>query len=251
MKLQLFMLGAAMVTTLGASAQFSAGSSSASGDFSSSYDRAQVSYVNEKYSAKGAGFSTNGVGVKYLHGFGISQDRPLYIQTGADLHFGFNSESTKFSSQKLTTMNIAIPVNVAYQFAINDKFTIEPYVGLNVKVNILAKQKNTIKSINFDDLDDEDWSDYEDYFDEDMWGDMFDPEDFVDGKESSSSVSLFDKKKVGKDAQWKRFQLGWHIGANFILNQKYYLSAQYGTDFMSICKKTNTSTLSIGLGMNF
>ena len=48
MKLNYFMLAAAMTTCLGASAQFTnGGGSSASGDFASSYNRAQISKVKE------------------------------------------------------------------------------------------------------------------------------------------------------------------------------------------------------------
>ena len=119
--------------------------------------------------------------------------------------------------QKLTTLNLAVPVNVAYQFAVGENFTIEPFVGLNLKFNALADLKFT---------------------------------ETYDGDEESESISMFDKD-LDKDARWKRFQLGWHVGANLLLQNKYYLNLQYGTDFMAICKKTNTSTFSVGLGLNF
>ncbi|MBD5251702.1 MAG: outer membrane beta-barrel protein [Bacteroides sp.] len=249
MKLNYFMFAAAMATYLGASAQFTngGGSFSASRDYESSYNRFQISYVNERYSpSKGDATSTNGVGVKWLHGFHLTQERPLYLQSGLDLHAGFWSEKNYGLKSSLTTINVAVPVNVAYQFPIGEAFTIEPFVGLNLKVNVVAKAKNW-GGAGFD-ISDYLPDDFDDYYDSDYWDDFLD--DYFDD-EDSKSVNLFDKKKVGKDAQWKRFQLGWHIGANFMYQKKYYLSLQYGTDFMSICKKVNTSTLSVGLGLNF
>ncbi len=53
-----------------------------------------------------------------------------------------------------------------------------------------------------------------------------------------------------KNATWKHFQMGWHIGAG--LNYKaLYLGLSYGTDFTEICKKTKTSNFAVSVGYNF
>lgn len=251
-KLHILMLCSALAVGLNASAQFSNNTSNGgsranySGEIESSYDRFQISYVNEKVSPdKGDDQSTNGVGLKWIHGISVSKNLPLYVQTGLDLHLGFWSDEVQMKSYsnetyhktKLTTLNAAIPVNLAYKFNVGQSFSIEPLVGLNVKFNILGKVKNSIET-------DEKW------LQEDMkeWT----KEDFEDEFGFKESISMFDKKDTGsKDATWKRFQIGWHIGCNFIFSQKYYAGITYGTDFMEICKKSNTSTLTVGLGYVF
>lgn len=62
-------------------------------------------------------------------------------------------------------------------------------------------------------------------------------------------MSFFDKDDMDGD-EWKRFQLGWHIGAGFNYNQ-FYVGLSYGTDFIKIAEKVNTGTFSLGIGYNF
>lgn len=252
-KLHLIMLAGALAASLNASAQFSNNTRTSSGETSytteeivPSYDRFQISYVNEKISPdKGDDYSTNGVGLKWIHGFSVSKNLPLYVQTGLDLHVGFWSDDIKmkdygdntYQKTKLTTLNAAIPVNLAYKFNVSPSFSIEPLVGLNVKFNILSKTKNSVDT-------DLDWL-------TEKIKDM-DKEEFEETFEFKESINNFDKKDTGsKDTAWKRFQIGWHIGANFIFSQKYYAGITYGTDFMELCKKTNSSTLTVGLGYVF
>lgn len=252
-KLHLMLLIGAMAIGLNASAQFtnttSHGSTStgySSETNSPTYDRFQVSYVNEKYSPdKGDDFSTNGVGVKWIHGISLSQNHPIYLQSGVDAHVGFWSDEKKLSgysqntylNEKLTTLNVAVPVNLSYKFSVSPTFAIEPLVGLNVKFNILSKKKYSV------DTEDE-------YLQEDI--DDMNDDDFKDTFGVKKDINNFDKKDTGdKNTAWKRFQIGWHIGANFIFSNKYYAGITYGSDFMNIFKKANTSTLAVGVGYIF
>lgn len=245
------MLAGALAVSLNASAQFSnnastrSGKTNYSGVITPTYDRFQISYVNEKISPdKGDDTSLNGVGLNWIHGISVSKNLPLYVQTGLDLHLGFWSDEEKqdfgynegYYKSKITTLNAAIPVNLAYKINASSSFSIEPLIGLNVKFNILAKNKRSI------DTDDED-------FLEEI-KDM--TKDELKERYNVGDYNMFDKKDTGsKETTWKRFQIGWHIGANFIFSQKYYAGITYGSDFMEIYKKANSSTLTVGLGYIF
>lgn len=250
--------------TATASAQFAnTGNASRTGSTTSAgaikdtnpYDRFSVSFVSEtvSYDIKDMdNQSTSGFGLKYIHGFSLSKTLPLFLETGVDMHVGFWSDSEDYEvgygsdrygydyydaemKFKLTTMNLAIPVNLAYKFNVNESFSIQPYLGLNFKFNVLAKKKTSI------DVDD---SEVQDAID-----DLTDKE-FTEKFYALRDASMFDKDDVGKDAAWKRFQMGWHIGVGFNYNA-FNFGISYGTDFIKLCKKTSTSTLAVGVGINF
>lgn len=186
------------------------------------YDRVTLDYVNRTISPKhGDDMSTNGFALDYIHGFSLTSALPLFLETGIGVDMGFWSESEDDDyydvESKLTTMSVSVPVNLAYKLQFTDAFSLQPYLGLNLKVNALAKFKVSYE----DDEDDEsyDWS-------------------------------AFDKDEMGKDGVWNRFQMGWHIGVGVNYNT-FYLGLSYGTDFMELCKKTNTGTFKVGVGLNF
>lgn len=204
----------------------------------SPYDRVSVSYVNTKLAndAKGADdISLNGVGLDYIHGFSLSNSFPLYLETGvkATLSF-FSREDCRWANKwnedaddkdfKTTfqTLSAAIPVNLAYKFTLtNGEVSIVPYLGLNFKLNLMANGKE-----------------------------VYDP-DSEYGDKDTKKYDMFDKKDMeDKDACFKRFQMGWHIGAGLNYRQ-LYIGLSYGTDFMELCKKVNTSTFSVNVGYNF
>ncbi len=231
-----FLLVAGLLTmSTSAFAQFantgSAGGSEANTD---SYNRVQVSYAPTFVSVdvEGAdGLTFNGFSVGYIHGFSLSKTLPIFIETGLNLNYGFYSDEeidgdvkddyySKYETN-YSAMSLSVPVNFAYRFTLNDKFSITPYTGLNLKFNVLGKKKVKESEIYYDDVDE--WS--EDY-------------------------NMFDKKEVGKDQQWKRFQIGWHIGAG-VNYGSWYAGLEYGLDFNELCKKTNTSSLSVSVGYTF
>lgn len=207
------------------------------------YDRVSVSYVNTMLSTdvKNADdFSINGVGIDYIHGFSLSKSFPLYLETGVKATLSFYSREdctlsniwnddaeNKYFKTTFQTLSAAIPLNLAYKFTLtNGEVSIVPYVGLNFKFNIMASGKQVYNPDN----------------------------DFEDSKKDK--FSLFDKKDLeevaswDKDNCWKRFQLGWHIGAGLNYRQ-LYIGLSYGTDFMELAKKVNTSTFAVSVGYNF
>lgn len=247
-KLKVLALACAMVMAAGsASAQFTTGGgkskASAAAAEIGDYNQFGISYVNEKFSydyPKGYDMddiSANGFALKYIHGFSVSKSLPMYVETGLNVNLNFGSttyDDDEDYTQKFQYAALAIPVNFAYKFNINEKVAIKPFLGLNVKLNLLGRTK-----WEYTGDDDED-----DYYYED--------EDEDDKPEWSS---LYSEKDMGsKDAVWNRFQLGWHVGVDFQFN-KFFLGVNYGTDFIKAYSykkyKVNSSTLNISLGVCF
>ena len=99
----------------------------------------------------------------------------------------------------LTFMNIAVPVNFLYRFDVSEKFSIAPYAGLNLKLNIVGKAKAK------------------------------------GATESSSFFKKDDFKKAGLDEDFaaNRFQLGMNLGVNCIINKKFSAGYRFQPDFIS------------------
>ncbi len=247
--LKAIMLAGALAMTATASAQFAntgntnatSGTTAGSIKDTNPYDRLSVSFMSETISPdKGDNTSLSGFSIDYIHGFSLSKTLPLFLETGLGVQAGFHSldadkDEIAFDAESQTTkttlMSIAVPVNLAYKFNVNPDFSLQPYLGLNLKVNVLGKAKTTF--------------DFKDKEDEEQF------EKMCEDNELDFDKNMFDKKDTGdKNLTWKRFQMGWHIGVG--MNYKaFYLGLSYGTDFIALCKKTNTSTFKVGVGVNF
>lgn len=183
-----------------------------------SYTRVTVDYVNRSIKPKHSSFetySTNGVGITWMKGIGISRRLPFYVEIGAGLDFGrwsrFGSTYDDECRTSLNTLALNVPVNIAYKFQVGNAVTITPYLGADFRANILARAKEEYDNDSY------------------VW-------------------NLFNAGHVGKDNRWTRFQAGWHVGAAFSFN-KLYLGINYGTDFINISKDTATSTLIVSMGV--
>lgn len=209
--IKFFAVAAALAIAGTASAQFSngGGKSTMAGDYTG-YNRFGISYDNTSYGFnKQAGgddnnFSTNGFGLNYIHGFSLTQKLPLYLETGINANFNFSStelDDDGDETLKFQNINFQVPVNLTYRFAATEDFTIAPYLGLNLKLNIVGRER-----IEYDDDDDDD---------------------------DAKWYSVYSKKDMGgKDETWNRFQMGWHVGVGFQY-KPIYLGVQYGTDFIA------------------
>jgi len=249
--IKFFVLTGALLASVSASAQFANTSNKTQSNTQAStvgaykdvnpYDRISVSFLSEKISPdKGDDTSMSGASINYIHGFSVSKTLPLFIETGIDFSAGFHTEDmdkdalsfgANEGSVKTSLMSLAIPANLAYKFNVNPEFSIQPFVGLNFKFNLIGKQKT---SYEFDDPDDE--KDYEEMLEE---------------NDIKADKNMFDKKDTGdKNLTWNRFQMGWHIGAG-INYKSLWIGLSYGTDFTALCKKVNTSTFKVGVGVNF
>lgn len=233
-----------------ASAQFAnTGKSSNVAANTDNYDRITLSYnpqtiIPDYDDADNLGLY--GISLGYTKGISISKSYPLFVEVGARLNYSFKTQDMfededldsdeeeamdlLFNKHHYTTsyMNIAVPVNLAYKFQVKDNVAITPFVGVTLKGNLLAKVSYDIELT----------EEGEDYIDDELL------------EEYEDDVNYFDKKDVGKDYVWNRFQIGWNIGAGVDFNQ-WYVGFSYGSDFMEIAKKTKTSNWAISLGYNF
>lgn len=238
-----------------ASAQFANGSKKGSSAAvnTDSYQRFYVSYnpLTIKPDYKNAKNTTlSGVTFGFTKGISVSKSLPLFVEVGARLNFAFKSEDgygagdfdwddedwdddwytnrpkdypydydyddeeEEGAKTKYTYMGVVVPVNLAYKWSFaSAPVSITPFVGVTFKGNIISKSKTEV-------------GDYE------------------------SKADNFDKKDVGKDRQWKRFQAGWQVGVGVDYKQ-LYVGFHYGSDFNEVCKKVNTSNWGISLGYNF
>lgn len=206
-----FIKTAAVVCALLVAAPAFAQVNTSSASTKESYNTLGVSYTGVTISPKGdLDISLNGFSLGYLHGFGVLENRPLFVETGVKFTMGFDSDDYDDYdvTVKQTLASLSVPVNLAYKFGVTDKFAIKPYVGLNLKLHMIGKTT-------------------------------------VSDDEDKISMNWFDKDDM--DVVFKRFQLGWHIGAAFHYNS-VSLGVDYGTDFTQIAKKASSNTINVTLG---
>ena len=185
------------------------------------YNPTSVSYDGKTDDSDVEDFTLNGIMFGYTKGISLSQNMPLFLETGARFTYGFKSQTLSSEDEEddetvdTKAMNIVVPINLSYKFSFSESdFSVSPFVGVTLKGNVLGKQK---------------WSDEDDDFEYDF----------------------FDKEDMGgKDNTWKRFQVGWQIGAN-VDYKSLSVGMHYGSDFSELAKKTNSSNWAITLGYSF
>ncbi len=236
--------------------------SSSSAALTESYNRLSISYnpmtiAPDRDNMDNASFT--GIALQYTRGISLSSRMPVFIETGLKVGYYFKSDDMNFGDffnddaetvdgveTKYTGIQASIPINLAYKFALpNSEVSITPFIGLNLKYNIVSKYKTEFSEQD----DDSNGKDDKDGYYGGYYGDG--DEDLSESGQDDKEVDLFDKKEAGgKDSQHKRFQFGWNIGAG--LNYKaLYLGVSYGSDFTELCKKTKTSNWAVSVGYNF
>jgi len=185
--------------------------------------------------------SFTGFSVGYNHAFGIVKNTPLFIETGVALQYSFYTVNWKDDlkttvpncdpEDKYNMLSAKVPVNLIYKFNIpNSNVAIAPYFGANLRFNISGKSKTEFNEDAGYEIDKENW----------------------ENKYGKIEKDLFDKKDMeSKDATWKRFQIGWQIGANAHFGENFLLGISYGSDFSELYKKAKINTTSITLGYKF
>lgn len=248
MKTMKFYLAAFLLAmTTAASAQFANSNASSSMSTASrnldtdGWQRVFVSYNPSKIvydydDADNLSFTAFSFG--YTKGFSITKSLPLFVEAGINGLYGFKKDDLEeFEDIEIKTniFSLYIPVNLAYKFALsNSNVTIVPFLGINFKGNIIGKTKASYNG----DLGDWDGSESE------YW------EEMGERIGIKQETNMFDKDDVGKNATWKRFQIGWQIGVGVNFSQ-LYVGLSYGKDLSELCKKTKIATTSITLGYNF
>lgn len=184
-----------------------------------SYSRVFVSYNASKmsYDFDGAeSVSFPGFSVGYMYGLSVTEKLPLFVEVGGALQYRAHSDSESYDGEKyeakMNIFSLNIPVNLVYKFNINEDISIDPFFGIDLRLNLSGKYKETYS---------------------------------YDGEKETESYSIF----KGEDA-YKRFQAGWHIGVGATW-KNLNLSVSYGTDFNEIAEKTKLKTTMISLGYNF
>lgn len=168
--------------------------------------------------SKGDDQSFTGFSVGFSKAFSISSSTPLFIEGGLGVQYSFyTEEDDEDIEEKFNMFSLKAPVSLVYRYNLpNSNTSLCPFAGVTLRYNLSAKMK---------------------YVDED--------EDYEE------KLNLFDKDDMGSKNTWKRFQVGWQIGAKAIFNDKISLAVSYGSDFSEIAKKLKVKTTSVSLGFLF
>ena len=194
-------------------------SSSASGsdEWSSFWVEYNPSSLNP---SKGDNQSFTGLSAGFSRAFSLSSSSPLFLEGGLGIQYSFFSVDEDYYddevSIKVNWLSLKVPLNFVYRYNIpNSNIALCPFAGVTLRFNLFGKQK-----LEWDDEDEE--------------------------------LDLFNKDDMGSsDATWKRFQIGWQIGAKVLFNNKVTLGVSYGSDFSEIVKKTKVNTTTVSLGFIF
>ena len=196
---------------------------------------------------KGDNQSFTGLTLGYNHSISLMKTQPLFLEIGGALQYSFFSEewdeddwdSDDYDAprNKWNMVSVKVPISVTYNWQVSDKVAIAPYLGLTMRLNVWGDQKVKFDGDFVDDV--------EDYYGKNS-------SQYETIEEAQESKNIFDKNDMGgKDATANRFQLGWQIGVNFKFNNKFYIGAAYGSDFMEYSKKVKISQPSITVGLIF
>ncbi len=143
-KILLFSLMAAMAVS--ADAQIVSSNTSMTKTTVVSEPRAGWSAFNLEYIP----FKFSGDDTKTWSGFGfsgtnatsITNSVPLFFEYGFGMMYVFGSEKDGGFKTSVSLMSFKVPLNLAYDFQIpNTKVHIDPFVGLNVRLNLLGEIK--------------------------------------------------------------------------------------------------------------
>lgn len=217
------------------------------------YSRIYLSYTPLNFQTDVSGaedFKMTGISLGFTKGINLAQNLPLFIEVGGNITYAFatqdyadrNLKTDDGIEYKYSTLHLKVPVSLAYRFSFKQKkaFSVTPYLGLNLRCNIFGQNKFT-----FSDFEKSSYSRKYDT-EAEFWKENNPEESGVREK-----TDLFDKTEMGgKDAKWKRLQVGWQIGVA-IDYKKLHIGISYGSDFSEIFKKTKIHTTNIMLGVNF
>jgi len=124
-----------------------------------SYTRVQASFVASRLTQTDHwiddGLAPKGINLGILRGMSVSDVMPLYFEIGANVALLHSADDYRTGGDlKSTFMTVAVPLNMAYKYPINDKVTVSAHAGLNCKLNLIGKLKSPSASLNLLDKDD-------------------------------------------------------------------------------------------------
>lgn len=180
--------------------------------------------------SKGDNQSFTGLSAGFSRAFSLSSSSPLFLEGGLGIQYSFFSvdggDDEDYDdygyyyddemSIKVNWLSLKVPLNFVYRYNIpNSNIALCPFAGVTLRFNLFGKQK-------------------------------------LEWEDETEEYDLFDKDDMGsQDATWKRFQIGWQIGAKALFNNKVSLGVSYGSDFSEILKKTKVNTATVSLGFIF
>lgn len=103
--------------------------------FPKSYDNLSLSYKDVYFLSTGGTRFMNGVGLDYLHGFGVSDRVPVYVEAGIGVSMLFRDTD---SGESAAYGYVDVPVNVSYRIGLGSKWSLSPYVGVTFKGNVIG-----------------------------------------------------------------------------------------------------------------
>ena len=175
----------------------------------------RLSYNNYTLDERGIEYDAiPGFEFGFVKAFSISQIHPLFLEAGASFVYTtgdiFSEDGLDLS---LSMFSLNVPFNVGYKVTLGDNISLFPYAGLSLKGHLSGDMEMS-------------------YYGE------------------SETANIFDEDEMGDDGVFKRFQIGWQIGATLNID-KFNVGLSYGTDFMEISKNVDTKTFKVSLGINF
>lgn len=205
-----------------ASAQFAnSGSNSTIGTTTTStaetWSGLRVSYKPITIEVDGDEEDMTGFSADYVFSYKLSEDTPIFLESG----IGYQYASCDEDWLEITLHSLNIPLNIGYKHFFNEKVSIMPFVGINLKGNIAGTWKLGNEEIDmFDEDEIEEFAEYAD----------LDADDLV----------------------WKRFQIGWQIGVGLNFNS-FYAGVGFGGDLSKLAEESfeKLKTTSITVGLNF
>ena len=207
----------------------------------SGYNLVYVQYNAEtmKYSKSGNSSSTsyNSVSAGFARVFGVST-APIMLEAGVAAKYIWKDKD----GVKDNMLSVKTPINVIYPHAFSDAFSLEPYAGFYLRLNVLGKRKVSGGGGSYYDDDDDYWGD------DDYWDD--DDEGYWEGPSGKSSIDLFSKDDMG-DNRFKRFQMGIQVGVRARINNKFVVGVGYSQDMLNITDHTKFNSWDFTLGFCF
>lgn len=201
-----------------------------------SYSRYAAGYDNFHISAAGSdGIGYDGFYVEWvILGTPLSKTSPLFLEFGLRFNGEYYKDSTEKTQQSVSLYTLGIPLNITYRFSLGDTGAkLAPYAGINFKVHVSGENKYTYKTLHTSTA---------------FEGTKFETTSTKE-IDKTDTWNLFSKDDMGEGA-WKRFQMGWQVGVNIEI-KRFIIGLGYGTDFVKLAKKTNTSNFTVGVGINF
>ncbi len=187
------------------------------------YDRIGISYEYNIQSPKtNVDFTSSGFGVEYIHGFCLSEQTPIFLETGAKLYCyikSFDEDDFYYGYDEYDAdtymYSLRVPINFSYRFSFpNSEITIAPFVGMNLKYHINGQLKIETPY-----------------------------------SKKESKFDLFDKDDMGVSGVYNHCQLGSQIGVGINI-KRVYIGVCYDRDLTKIDKAGTSSynlTTSVGL----